>query len=267
MARDSKQSRSCSPYEAPIVTVMESPLPLNEALQRLFATPEIDLEVEDGGSLPVRLVSLDDNGATVTAPRLRIAAGATLLGRVIDADDRPWAISFAVERADFHSETLAEADLRAVRIGLDESRRSSVRKPAGGMAWLVAVNCQNVVDGDRVDGTMTDLSQTGVGFATQRLLRKGDRLIFRGRFFKEEIDAEVRIASVREASVPGRLIIGARFIDIDQENLDRVERILAGGEIQVSHTFDVSSLRGLAVAGESRDGDAPNWRKLFRRGS
>ena len=95
------------------------------------------------------------------------------------------------------------------------------------MAWLAAVNCQHVVDGDRVDGTMVDLSVDGVAFATNRVLRPGDRLLFHGRFFAEHVDADVRVSSVRESAAPGRLIVGCSFVEIDPENRARVERLAA----------------------------------------
>jgi hypothetical protein len=149
--------------------------------------------------------------------------------------------------------------MRSVRVGLDRSRRGSVRVPAGGVAWLIAVNCQNVVDGDRVDGTVTDLSSSGVGFATSRTLRRGDRLVFRGRFFSEELEAEVRVASVRESGKDGRTVVGAQYIDIDPANLARVERIMGG--VGRPDPVDLTPLRELARTADEPQG----WRRLFRR--
>jgi hypothetical protein len=235
-----------------------------QAVAALFASPSQELEVEGGGQINVTVQSVSGTRVRATAPRLKVGRGMTLVGRLVAEDGRPWAVSLAIEAADFHSEQLAAIELRAVRVGLDSTRRSTVRLPTGGVAWLTAVNCQHVVDRDRVDGTMTDLSKTGVGFATNRTLRVGDRLMFHGRFFKDEVDAEVRVASVREGSTPGRLIVGARFIHIDPENLARVERILEAGVVRAEQPadFDLGNLRTLAAAAGERQG----WRKkLFRR--
>ncbi len=234
-----------------------------QAVAALFASPVQELEVEGGGQITVTAQSVSGTRVRATAPRLKVGRGMTLVGRLVAEDGRPWAVSLAIEQAEFHSEQLAAVDMRAVRIGLDSTRRGTVRMPTGGVAWLTAVNCQHVVDRDRVDGTMTDLSKTGVGFATTRTLRVGDRLMFHGRFFKDEVDAEVRVASVREGSTPGRLIVGARFIHIDPENLARVERIMDSGDVrpQAPSDLDLGNLRSLAVAGERQ-----GWRKkLFGR--
>ncbi|HEX5261109.1 MAG TPA: PilZ domain-containing protein [Gaiellales bacterium] len=229
------------------------------AVTRLFSSPSQELEVEGGGRLSVYALEIDGTRVRATAPRLKVSPGMTLIGRVVGDDERPWAISLRIESAEFHSQQLASVWMRAVRVGLDRSRRGSVRVPAGGVAWLIAVNCQNVVDGDRVDGTVTDLSSSGVGFATSRTLRRGDRLIFRGRFFSEEFEAEVRVASVRESGKDGRAVVGAQYIDIDSANLARVERIMGG--VGRPDPVDLTPLRELARTADEPQG----WRRLFRR--
>jgi hypothetical protein len=205
------------------------------------------------------------DSAWVTAPRLALSGGMRLRGRLLAADGEPWVVSLVVDEADFHSHDLARVRLRADDVAPDESRRRNPRVPAGGMAWLAAVNCAHVVDADRVDGTMVDLSRDGVAFATTRVLRTGDRLTFHGRFFAEQVDAEVRVTSVRESSVPGRLIVGCAFIEIDADNRTRVDRLASTEPRPAPETprpFDVSRLRVLA------DDDAPQqggWRRRFRR--
>lgn len=229
------------------------------SVARLFSSPSQELEVEGGGRLSVYALEIDGTRVRATAPRLKVSPGMTLIGRVIGDDERPWAISLRIESAEFHSQQLASVWMRAVRVGLDRSRRGSVRVPAGGVAWLIAVNCQNVVDGDRVDGTVTDLSSSGVGFATSRTLRRGDRLVFRGRFFSEEFEAEVRVASVRESGKDGRTVVGAQYIDINSANLARVERIMGG--VGRPDPVDLTPLRELARTADEPQG----WRRLFRR--
>lgn len=233
-----------------------------DATRRLFAVPSQQLEIEDGGGhLSVYATSIQGTCVTGTAPRLKVASGARLVGRVLADDERPWAITFLIEDASYHSEQLARVKLRAVRVGLDHTRRGSVRVPAGGMAWLTAVNCQNVVDGDRVEATVTDLSQSGVGFSTQRLLRRGDRLVFNARFFTEEIQAEVRVASVRENQSGDRQVVGARFIEIDRANQAKLERVMAGGDDRLAPQIDLSGLRDLAEVPST----GGRLRRLLRR--
>jgi hypothetical protein len=215
----------------------------------LFARPEAELELDGGGLLRVSLMTLDGEHAVVTAARLSVATGMTLTGRVVGPDSRPWEIHLLVDDASYHTPDLAMVRLHPTAIGIDESRRAAERVPIGGVAWLEAVNCQDVVDGDRVDGTLEDLSRTGVAFATARLLRVGDRLIFHGRFFADSISGEVRVASVRPASIPGHTIVGCRFLELDADSIARIDRILSGGREAPEQPggLSIAALRQLAA--------------------
>ena len=170
-------------------------------------------------------------------------------------------MSLLVDEADYHSHDLARVRLRAEAVTADASRRRSPRVRAGGIAWLTAVNCQHVVDRDRVDGTMVDLSREGVAFATNRVLRPSDRLTFHGRFFADAVEAEVRVTSVREAA-SGRLVVGCSFIEIDAENRARVERLAANAPAQGRPAASFSELRLLAADEQPGQG---GWRRRFKR--
>ena len=84
------------------------------------------------------------------------------------------------------------------------------------------------------------------------MLRVGDELMFHGRFFAEEVDAEVRIASLRESPQPGRTIVGARFIAVDGINRQRIQHILNGGRRAVDGDtpLDVGDLRGVVLVSQ-----------------
>ncbi len=242
------------------------PLSRQQAISMLFSGLEATLESDDGAAVTVQPSGMAGDTVWVTAPRLQVSGGMHLRGRLVTADGEPWVIALVVDEADYHSHDLARVRLRAQGVAADESRRRNPRTPAGGIAWLAAVNCQHVVDGDRVDGTMIDLSREGVAFATNRVLRPGDRLTFHGRFFADQVDAEVRVTSVREASAAGRQIVGCTFIEIDAENQARVERLAAGEQHHAPPppaTFDVSRLRVLAADDEKPE--QGGWRRRFRR--
>jgi PilZ domain len=233
----------------------------SQATARLFQTSRQPLEVDSGASLIVHATSVHGTQVVGTAPHLDVAAGMIMVGRVVADDERPWEISFRVESAEFFTHQLARVELRAIRVRLDKTRRGSVRMATGGVAALTAVNCQNVVDNDRVEGTVTDLSHTGVGFSTDRLLRRGDRLAFRGRFFNQEIRAELRVTSVRDGASGGRLTVGARFITIDREDQAKIDRLLSGAASPRPPHLNLSEL--LVHPTEVPPGHS-GWRKLFK---
>jgi hypothetical protein len=234
-------------------------LSASAALRLLFASRHATLETSDGDVIPVQAVSLEPESALVTAPRLRVSGAMRLVGRILAEDGSPWEVVLRVADAEYASRDLAKVTLVVDGVGPDATRRRTPRMPVGGVAWLVAVNCQNVVDGDRVDGTMVDLSLTGVAFSTLRSLRRGDRLDFHGRFFADVIESEVIVQSVRPGTTPGRIVTGCAFVDPGLELEARVRRILAprgeGGGV------DLGPLRESLQAPQ----DLPAWRRMFRR--
>jgi hypothetical protein len=232
-----------------------------QAISMLFSGLAADLEAEEGATVTVQPSGMAGDTVWVTAPRLEIAGGMRLRGRLLDSDGEPWIVALVVDEADYHSHELARVRLRADSVTADASRRRNPRVRAGGIAWLSAVNCQHVVDGDRVDGTMVDLSRDGVAFATNRVLRPSDRLTFHGRFFADTVEAEVRVISVREAA-SGRLIVGCAFIEIDAENRARVERLAANAPSPGRPAATFSELRLLAADEQPGPG---GWRRRFKR--
>jgi hypothetical protein len=70
----------------------------------------------------------------------------TLTGRVVGPDARPWSAPERRRRQLPHPDLAMAA--RARHHPGRRSRRASERVPIGGVAWLEAVNCQEVVDRD-----------------------------------------------------------------------------------------------------------------------
>ena len=107
----------------------------------------------------------------------------------------------------------------------------------GGHARLIAYSCQNVVDGDVVEGSIVDVSDNGVAFMTRRLLRPGDRLSFAGRFFATVVEAEVRVARIAE--VAGQLQVGCTFIAIEPAERTKLRAVTAVRQPGEAASFNV----------------------------
>ena len=162
---------------------MDQPSP-SEALEALFAGGSAVLESADGVPLPMTMELIRRDRALGTAPRLQIGSG-MLTGRANTPDGESWLVTLEIEMAQFRTAELADVSLRVVSVEPHPHRRRAHRVSMGGTARLEALSCQEVVDGDRVDAVMVDVSELGVGLTTDRLLRPGDRLWFNGRFFAE----------------------------------------------------------------------------------
>jgi PilZ domain-containing protein len=242
-----------------------TPLSHSDALSLLFAAGEAELEITAGAFVRTATVLVEAERVKATAPRLSVATGMRLTGRVLGPDGRPWEVGLRIDDASYHSPDLAMITMSVTGVEVDRTRRAAARVPIGGVTWLEAVNCQDIVDGDRVDGTLEDLSRTGVAFTTRRILRVNDRLIFHGRFFADEINGEVRVAAVRPATSPGQTIVGCRFIDLDEASEHKIDRILNGGrEEPRAPGVDLAALRTAVNAPPTQD-DGGSWRSRFRK--
>lgn len=228
----------------------------------LFVGMTAALETESGDRIPMQATGMKGAKVWATAPRLAVSTGMTLRGRVIVPEEaHPWLVRFEIEDASFHTNELARVRMRVLSVGTDHSRRGAQRVPAGGVAWLVAVNCRDVVDGDKIEGTIVDLSESGVAFATRRVLRMHDRMIFNGRFFAEHVEAEVRVTSLREG-LDNRTIVGCAFIEINAAQLARVRRLIHAAESPPERPAGVEIGQLREAVG---DAESSGWRGLFRR--
>lgn len=230
---------------------MEQPS-ATEALEALFAGGKADLESADGATLPMTMELIRKDRALGTAPRLKVGSG-TLTGRANTPDGESWLVTLEIEMAQFRTAELADVSLRVISVEPHPHRRRAPRVPMGGSAWMQALSCQEVVDGDRVEAMMVDVSELGVGLTTDRLLRPGDRLYFHGRFFADTLDCEVRVAAVRESN-DGRRVYGCSFIDLDDDGRARLGRIVRGERPAPVAQLDLRSLRDSAEPSRGRFG-------------
>jgi hypothetical protein len=211
---------------------------LERAVELLSRTGSADFERDIGGTLTVAITRTFGADLTGTADRMRIVGGMELTGRVV-VGGRRYRVTMLCERAVLETANDARVRLRAVDVSEEGAAtivlagRQTLQRPGR----MTAIYCQDVVDGDTVDGTIIDLSRLGVTFRTTRLLRRGDRLFLRARFFAEPLETTVRVSSARV--VNGSVIEECVFAVPTRELAELVERI-------ASARSDVSSGRLLA---------------------
>lgn len=228
-----------------------------DALGVLRAAGEVGLRTAEGDELAVTVLEAGGGRMAATAPRLKVAGGMELFARIIPLDGEPWLLALEVDRADYEDDELARVDMRVTGLALDPHRRAHPRVSVGGKAWLEAVVCRDVVDGDRVDGTLVDVSEQGFAFDTARVLHRGDRLTLHARFFAEIVEADVRIVASRPGAVPDRTIFGCQIIGIDRDQRERLARIVAGTS-QPVRSLDTEALRDLLL--ERVEPQRSRWR-------
>jgi hypothetical protein len=207
----------------------------------MFAAGEAVLEYDGDKTVTVTSELIRGDRVLGHAPRLEVGEGRKLSGRANTPDGESWLVWLVLEMAQYRSAELADVAVRVTSAEPHPHRRRAERLSM----WLVALNCQEVVDGDRVDGVMVDVSELGVAMTTGRLLRPNDRLMFHGRFFADPITCEVRIASVRETD-DGRRMVGCSFVDLEPGTQDRIRRMVRGDRETPVEQLDLRSLRDAA---------------------
>jgi PilZ domain len=238
-------------------------LSMTQAVALLGAKAVIAVDEANGRELELTPLSHAGTRLTATADRLRIGESDVLVARVHDDDLRPWLVGLEIESAAFQSAQLAKVVLRARSIRLDERHRQADRTSLGGHARLVAVNCQNVVDGDVVEGSIVDVSDNGVALLTQRLLRAGDRLDFSGRFFATVVTAEVRVARV--TTVDHQLLAGCTFISIDPAERRKLREVTAFRPVGEPADFSLLQLMAAERVADEEEPRTGLWRRVRRR--
>jgi hypothetical protein len=235
---------------------------LERAVELLSRTGSAEFERDLGGVLTVAISRVFGSQLTGTADRMRVVGGMELFGRVV-AGGRRYRVTMVCERAVLETAYDARIRLRAVDVAEEGAEtivlasRQTLRRPAR----MTAIYCSDVVDGDVVDGTIVDLSRLGVRFQTTRMLRRGDRLFLRARFFAEPLETSVRVASTRR--VDGAVIAECVFQVPTRELAETVERIAGQRELVPGGTpLDIASVRRSLIV-EHVD-EAP-WRRLLRR--
>ena len=91
----------------------------------LFSGLAADLESDEGAIVTVQPSGMAGDTVWVTAPRLAVAGGMRLRGRLLDGAGEPWIVTLVVDEADFHSHDLARVRLRAEAVTADAATRAS----------------------------------------------------------------------------------------------------------------------------------------------
>jgi hypothetical protein len=218
---------------------------MTQAVERL-STAAVTVTDAQGNALELSPVETYGTRLVATADRMRIGERGQLVARVHGDDLRPWLVGFEVESAEYHTDALARVTLRARSIKLDPQQRQADRTAMGGHARLIAYSCQNVVDGDVVEGSIVDVSDNGVAFMTRRLLRPGDRLSF-------------------AAEVAGQLQVGCTFIAIEPSERAKLRAVTAVRRPGEAASFNVLQQLNAERAAHEDEPSGSRWRRLFRR--
>lgn len=232
------------------------------AAMRLFGPGTgalVELELESGGVVPMRLERATGDRVVATAIGTPPRPGSLLRGRLPGNGEIGWQVDLECEAITELEGDRALVSLRVAGVDPDDAGQ---RRVAGGEAHLEVVECERIADESEVYGQVLELSTAGFAFSTTAPLRAGDRLRFHRRWLAEEVDGDVRVASVRDAECPGSLIVSCWFVDIDPQSQAAIGRVLA----RRSSSRNPVDYRGLLALAEPVARSRRRWLPRLRRG-
>jgi hypothetical protein len=231
------------------------------AAMRLFRPGSgtmVELQADDGRTVPMRLERADGDRVVATAIGASQRPGSVLRGRLPGDGGVGWQVELECEAI---TELTGDRALLSLRVAGVDPDDGGQRRMAGGEAHLEVVECEQIAEESEVMGQVLELSTAGFAFSTTAPLRAGDRLRFHRRWMAEEVDGDVRVASVRDADRPGSLVVSCWFVDIDPQSQAAIGRVLA----RRSTNRNPVDYRGLLALAESEQPPRRRWLPRFRR--
>jgi hypothetical protein len=185
----------------------------SEAARLIVEASAADVETRTGGLVEVWTIAANGDTVRGSAPRLQIWGGMQLSWRYIDDAGTPYRVEIDVVESRFKSKARADVTLRVMAVTADSSSRADTRWPVTGTASLTAVNCERIVDTDRLRAGFYDLSLSGIALiVSDERVRPGDRFLLRSRFMEGSIDSDVRVARVAPAPDGRGFLVGTFFL-------------------------------------------------------
>jgi hypothetical protein len=184
-----------------------------EVARLMVAASAVDVEMRDGGTVEVWTIAAACDTVRASGPRLQLWGGMQLSWRFLDSQGKPHRAEIDVIESRFKSNMRADLTLQVMAVTADQAARGHARTSVTGSAALTAVNCERIVDTDRLQAAFRDLSLSGMGLVVfDERVRPGDRFLLRSRFMEGAVDADVRVARVSPTPNGEGLLVGAFFL-------------------------------------------------------
>lgn len=244
---------------------MVNPPSPRDAARLLSSAKDVELQLENGAMHGFRVVGARGARLTAVCERDVVEPGTSLSSCTLVGEDQLWDMALVVRTVRGGGAATVKAQIEVTRVVAVDRVRRHTRVPVNGDAWMKALHCVDLGSGEMVDGALIDMSRSGVGFAAERELQKGDRLEMHGTVEGERLTVQVEVASVRPSATLGRAVVGCAFVAVSgptRTSLDRIVGDRAFGRDEPG--IDVSSLRRMVEERAARRGFRD---RLLRRAS
>jgi len=187
----------------------------------------IEMLAEAGGALRIELISRNGLEYRARAPRLRVRPKSTLQARVDTVDGGGYDVDLFVAEVEPETKWTAMVRLQVTAMHARSGRRVTQRVRVGERAPLYAMTCRAVSTGEQFDVELSDLSTTGLAFASDREFHPGDLVALMPLVDGQPMRLRARVLRVER--IDEMLVrVGCAIAAITETNRERIARLTSG---------------------------------------
>ena len=187
----------------------------------------VEMLADSGGALRIELISRNGLEYRARAPRLRVRPKSTLQARVDAVDGGGYDVDLFVAGIEPETKWTVIVRLQVTAMHARASRRVTQRVRVGERTPLYAMSCRAVGAGDQFEVELSDLSTTGLAFATDREFHPGDLVALMPLVDGQAMRLRARV--LRAEPIDDALTqVGCEIAAITETNRERIARLTAG---------------------------------------
>lgn len=198
----------------------------SDAVAALVGLSSVSATTQEGAELRIDPQSVDGLVIRALVPRLSLFGVRTLKLRWSVAG-QPWVADTVLDDAEFHSDELAVAVLRAEGAEPADLGREAARADLHASGLLRAVHCLNAVPGNEYPVIVQDVSETGVRTSSSFEVTRNDEFILEFDVRGRRLHLEAQAVAVRKDAA-GACITGAQITGFGPGDLRTVRELVAG---------------------------------------
>jgi PilZ domain len=184
----------------------------------------VEMLAEAGGALRIELISRNGLEYRARAPRLRVRPKATLQARVDAVDGGGYDVDMLVADIEPETKWTVIVRLRVTAMHARSARRVTQRVRVGERTPLYAMACRAVEAGEQFEVELSDLSTSGLAFATDREFHPGDLVALMPLVDGQPMRLRGRV--LRSEPIDEALaLVGCEITAITETNRERIARL------------------------------------------
>ena len=191
----------------------------------------IEMLATSGGALRIELISRNGLEYRARAPRLRVRPRSTLQARVDAVDGGGYDVDMLVAGIEPETKWTVIVRLEVTAMHARSGCRVTQRVRVGERAPLYAMTCRAVAAGEQFEVELSDLSTSGLAFATDREFHPGDLVALMPLVDGQAMRLRARV--LRAEPIDDVLVrVGCEIAAITETNRERIVRLTdaAAGE-------------------------------------